>query len=112
MKIDRDTVLTKADLETAVFLSRGEVDRYRIMLEHDIRTAELLDPEVAEAETVQMPWKGMIDVGQGAREYVYEPRHAYLTADVPECRDDVIRSEDISEDVTDETGGVYRAPVM
>lgn len=109
MKITADTVLTKADLQTAVFLSRGEVDRYRIMLEHDIRTAELLDPERAACETVRMPISGLVSSGA---DYVYEPRHAYLTADASVSADDVIRSEDVVQDAVDETGDVYRAPVM
>lgn len=93
--------ITKADLEMAVFLSQGEVDRYRILLEHDIRAFELMDPEIAGADTVRLPWSGTID-GAGA-----ETSCASLTN-----ADDVITHVDGVGARTDETGTLYRAPVM
>lgn len=90
--------ITKADLEMAVFLSQCEVDRYRIILEHDIRAFELMDEQLASAETVRLPWSGII----GAEMTVY----------VPSVADDVIRSDGAVQGDTGETGHVYRAPVM
>ena len=100
MKIDRETVLTKADLEMAVFLSRGEVDRYRLILEHDMRAFELMnpDPELCGADTVQLPWSGLIG--------------AEMIVGVPNVSNDVIRSDDAVQERTSETGTLYRAPVM
>lgn len=98
VKITRDTVLTKADLEMAVFLSQGEVDRYRIILDHDIRAAELMDPDIATCETVQMPWSGLIG--------------AEMTVNVPNAFVDMIPHVDDAQDVTGETGTLYRAPVV
>jgi hypothetical protein len=97
-RIDQNTVLTKADLEMAVFLAQGEVDRYRIILEHDIRAAELMDPQVAVADTVHLPWSGLIG--------------AEMTVRVPNDVDDVIRSDGVVQDAVDEPGTLYRAPVV
>lgn len=93
--------ITKADLEMAVFLSAGEVDRYRIMLEHDIRAFELMDPEIADADTVRLPWCGTID-GAGA-----ETSCASLNDNAL-----VIPHVGGEQGRTDETRHVYRAPVM
>lgn len=93
--------ITKADLEMAVFLSQGEVDRYRIMLEHDIRAFELMDEQLASAETVRLPWSGTLT-----------SRGVYSPADALNFADDVITHVDGAEARTDETGHVYRAPVM
>lgn len=90
--------ITKADLEMAVFLSQGEVDRYRILLEHDIRAFELMDPEIAGADTVRLPWSGTIDADTSCA--------SLMNAD------DVITHIDGEQARTDETRHVYRAPVM
>ena len=90
--------ITKGDLEMAVFLSQGEVDRYRIMLEHDIRAFELMDEQLASAETVRLPWSGIIG--------------AEMTVIVPNTSSDVITHVDDVQGDTGETGNVYRAPVM
>lgn len=129
MRITADTVLTKADLEMAVFLSRGEVDRYRIMLEHDIRAYELMNPESAEADTVILARSGLVDEDGSARPDLKHLAKGYKFPDELEVRakwqffsqlpaddsgecDDVITHDDVSEARTDQTGTLYRAPVV
>jgi hypothetical protein len=102
--------ITKEDLKTAVFLSQGEVDRYRIMLEHDIRAYELMNPELAEAPTVQLPWRGMFDFGDG-REFRTYPSWMFTgpVSDADDAGDVITHVDGIGRD-TDETGHVYERP--
>lgn len=106
--------ITKADLEMAVFLSQGEVDRYRIMLEHDIRTFQLMDEELASAETVRLPKSGFImpEEFEMRTSWVFVGPSAEMTCDVPNTSSDVITHVDDVQGATSETGHVYRAPVM
>lgn len=109
--------ITKADLEMAVFLSQGEVDRYRILLEHDIRAFELMDPEIAGADTVRLPMTGLVfgqrdevsALSDGIAEFFIR---AHSPADASTRDDDVITHVDGEQARTDETRHVYRAPVM
>jgi hypothetical protein len=109
-RIPPDAEITKEDLRTAVFLSQGEVDRYRILLEHDIRAYELMNPELAEAETVQLPWRGMFDFGDG-REFVVYPTWVFTSpVSDAERAGDVITHHDGVGHVTDETSVPHERP--
>jgi hypothetical protein len=107
-KIQPGQEITKEDLKTAVFLSQGEVDRYRIMLEHDIRTAQLLDPEIAGAETVKLPMRGLLTGPHLPA--MPTSRGVYSPADALSFVDDVITHVDGDGHDTDETGHVYERP--
>ena len=90
--------ITKQDLAMAVTISAGEVARYISMLEHDEYMARLMDPECADAATVRLPWSGIIG--------------AEMTCVVLNDDTNVIPHVDGAASRTDETGHVYRAPVM
>lgn len=112
MRIERDSVITKSDLETAVFLSQGEVDRYNLILQHDIRTAQLMDEQLASAQTIVMPWSGtFVDP---AREWpgTTEMKRTHFAGAALTNDDDVIRHEDDVRGDTGETGTLYDTPVM
>lgn len=109
--------ITKADLEMAVFLSQGEVDRYNLILQHDIRAFELMDEQLASVETVRLPMSGLIlgerdevsALSDGIAEFFIR---SHSPADASTRDDDVITHVDGEQARTDETRHVYRAPVM
>jgi hypothetical protein len=107
-KIQPGQEITKADLEMAVFLSRGEVDRYRIMLEHDIRAYELMNPEIAKADTIKLPMRGLLTGPHLPA--MPTSRGVYSPADALSFVDDVITHVDGDGRDTGETGHVYERP--